>query len=176
MTQDLIFSLDKTKYSAPVVVSKQGAAQTAANFYQKIMDGEVNAVDIVEAFKYVEDTYKALKSCTDDMGKNGFSSLVRDEIQKNADDGKKYSSKNGTVFTLAETGTTYDYSACNDTVWNDFQHKLSDLKDQIKDREDYLKTIKKPVKVLDESTGEVVELLPCIKTSTSSFKAELLKD
>lgn len=174
---DLILSLDKTKYSAPVVVSKNGAAQTAANFYQKIMDGEVNAIDIVEAFKYVEDTYKALKSCTDENGKNGFSSLVREEIQKNADDGKKYSSKNGTEFSLFEAGTKYDFSACKDPIWDSLQSQLEDLKDVIKDREDYLKTIKKPTKVLlSEEDGEVVELLPCIKTSTSSFKAELLKD
>ena len=175
MSHDLSIILNQQQYSAPAIVSKQGAVQAAFSFYQKIMNGETSAVSIVEAFKYVEDTYKALKECTDEAGKNSLASLVRDEITRNSNDGKSYSSKNGTEFSLFEAGTKYDYTSCKDSEWADLQRQLEDVKDRIKDRETFLKSIKKPLDVLDKESGEVTQIFPPIKTSTSTYKAELQK-
>jgi hypothetical protein len=59
--------------------------------------------------------------------------------------------------------------------------ELESIKEKIKEREVYLKTIKSatPVgNVLDNDTSELhenVELYPPVKTSTSTFKQTLLK-
>ena len=59
--------------------------------------------------------------------------------------------------------TTYDYS--NDAVW-------SDLKMKIKEREDFLRSIKYFIDVVDENTGEVTRVMQPAKKVTDYIKSE----
>jgi hypothetical protein len=177
---NLQISLNETNYRS-LDLTKKGVMTAAQNIYSDIMDNGTSAVRVAEMFKFIEETHKQLKEITDENGKNTFTEIVRDEITKNADDGKTLVSKSGNTFELAETGTKYDYSVCGDPIWNRLTSEVETLKEKLKEREVYLKTIKKvtPVgNVLDNDTSELhenVELYPPVKTSTSSFKQTLLK-
>ena len=59
--------------------------------------------------------------------------------------------------------TTYDYS--NDPVW-------ADLKAKMKEREDFLKSIKFFIDVLDEETGEVTRVMQAGKKVSDYIKTE----
>ena len=59
--------------------------------------------------------------------------------------------------------TTYDYS--NDPVW-------ADLKAKIKEREDFLRSIKYFIDVLDEQTGEVTRVMQAQKKVSDYIKSE----
>ena len=59
--------------------------------------------------------------------------------------------------------TTYDYS--KDPVW-------ADLKAKIKEREDFLKSIKYFIDVLDEQTGEVTRVMQASKKVSDYIKTE----
>jgi hypothetical protein len=59
--------------------------------------------------------------------------------------------------------TTYDYSS--DPVW-------ADLKAKIKEREDFLKSIKFFIDVLDEQTGEVTRVMQAGKRVSDYIKTE----
>jgi adenylosuccinate synthase len=59
--------------------------------------------------------------------------------------------------------TTYDYS--NDPVW-------ADLKAKMKEREDFLKSIKYFIDVLDEQTGEVTRVMQAGKKVSDYIKTE----
>jgi hypothetical protein len=177
---NLQISLNETNYRS-FDLTKKGVITAAQNIYSDIMDNGTSAIRVAEMFKFIEETQKQLKEITDENGKNNFTDLVREEITKNSDDGKTYTSKSGNTFEIVEAGVKYDYSVCGDPIWNRLNAELESIKEKIKEREVYLKTIKSatPVgNVLDNDTSELhenVELYPPVKTSTSTFKQTLLK-
>lgn len=98
--------------------------------------------------------------------------MIRDEVQKY---GKVFTTPRGVKFELAETGTKYDYSNCNDQELVELEGQLEVLKEKVKTRQEFLKTV--PQEGLDIITGhgEPVKIFPPTKTSNSSFKVSLPK-
>ena len=74
---------------------------------------------------------------------------------------------------IREVGTKYDFSNCNDTVYNELEAQQNTLKDKIKERADFLK--KAPIEgtTIVDSNGEVVTVYPPSKTSTTSVVVSL---
>lgn len=175
---NFLIKLDETEYGTPDV-SKKGIAKAAANIYNSVMEGHMSATDVAIMLKFVEETGKQLKELSDDNGKNTFVDLVREEIEKNSDDGKSYTPKYGVKFELFEASTKFDYEACGDPVWNRLNKELEEIKVKMKERESFLKTIKDPIKInlADPYTFEYFEnvnIYPPVKTSTSTFKQTMI--
>lgn len=174
--------LDKVKFSSnKIAVSEPSAGLIANQLYQRVLNGEASAVETYEAAKFMGSVADALKSCTDEVGKNSFTDLIRAEISENLQGEKAYTTKFGSKFSLAETGTKYDFKQCGDVLWNHYEAEIAKLDKLKKGRETLLKSLTAPMIVSypDPETGEMlenVELIPPTKTSTSSFKVELLKD
>jgi hypothetical protein len=181
MTQpdnNFVIQLDKTQYVTPDI-SKKGSFIAANNLYTSIMEGHSSAIQVAEMLKFVEETTKQLKEITDDDGKNSFTDLVREEIVRNSDDGKSYTSKFGNKFELLEAGVKFDFSSCGDPIWNDLNQQLEKIKVELKERESFLKGLKSSVKmdIINPKTGEIheqVELYPPIKSSTSTYKQTMI--
>ncbi|MVZ67403.1 hypothetical protein GQF61_16230 [Sphingobacterium sp. DK4209] len=70
-----------------------------------------------------------------------------------------------------ETGVKYDYSICNDSEWNTITEKIEPLLIQKKNREEFLKTLRK--EFIDEDTGEVIQ--PPLRTGKLGYKLSLKK-
>lgn len=79
----------------------------------------------------------------------------------------------GNKITKAEHGTKYDYSVCNDPVWNQRIKIANEAKEQLSERETFLKAVKAPFTLLDEGTGEVVTIHPPTKKSTSGLNVSI---
>ncbi len=173
-TNQFLIKLENTEANVPVI-SKGSALNAADKIYYNILENGESALSYAEMFSFVGEIEDILKKKEDDNGKNKFADLVRDEIQKSSDDGKSVTTKFGTKFSLAETGTKYSFVECNCEEWNKLNKELEDLKLKIKDREEFLKKLKTPLDVVDKTSGEVVTIYPAVKTSTSSYKKELLK-
>lgn len=71
----------------------------------------------------------------------------------------------GAELSVKEAGTKWTYDGCNDPVYRDLTEKSGTMKDMIKQRETFLKSLKESMTVIDETTGEVVTIAPPIKTS-----------
>ena len=71
----------------------------------------------------------------------------------------------GFKFTPKEAGSRYDFSKCNHPQWIELDSKEKSIKDAKKEIETTLKSISKPLTIVDEQTGDVVEVLPPIKYS-----------
>lgn len=175
---NFLIKLDETQYQTPDL-TKKGVAKAASNIYSSIMEGNMSAIDVAIMFKFVDETNKQLKELSDDNGKNGFVDLVREEIERNADDGKSYTSRHGVKFELYEAATKFDYESCGDPVWNRMNKELEILKVKMKEREAFLKTLKESVtlNVVDPDTSEFhenVEIYPPVKTSTSTYKQTMI--
>lgn len=175
---NFLIQLDETQYQTPDL-TKKGVAKAASNIYTSIMDGNMSAVEIAVMLKFVEETGKSLKELSDDNGKNTFVDLVRQEIEKNADDGKTFNTKHGVKFELYEAATKFDYESCGDPVWNRLSKESELVKMKMKERESFLKTLKgsTTMNIMDPDTAEFhenVELFPPAKSSTSTYKQTMI--
>ena len=175
---NFLIKLDETQYQTPDL-TKKGVAKAAANIYTSVMEGHMSALDVAIMLKFVDETGKQLKELSDDDGRNTFVDLVREEIERNSDDGKSYTSKHGVKFELYEAATKFDYESCGDPVWNRLNKELEFLKVKLKERESFLKTLKESatLNIMDPDTSEYfenVQIYPPTKTSTSTYKQTMI--
>ena len=79
----------------------------------------------------------------------------------------------GNKITKAEHGTKYDYSKCGDPVYQQREAIALEAADQLKERAEFLKSVKAPFSLLDEGTGEVHLILPPTKKSVSGLNVSI---
>ena len=79
----------------------------------------------------------------------------------------------GATIQKAELGTRYDFSVCNDHVHKCLTEISKQNSEQLKDREDFLKSLKGQMTILDEGTGEVIKIMPPLKKSTTGLKVTI---
>lgn len=127
-----------------------------------VRSGERNPLEVAAWTKAVDEVLERVKKET------------KDSQLKEAD---KYPGKTftvyGTTFTKAEHGTKYNYAACGDTVWERLDAEVKTAEAKRKVREDFLKSLKEPLTVIDDMTGEVVTITPPVKTSTSGLNVSI---
>lgn len=99
---------------------------------------------------------------------------VRENYVREAD---KYPEKSfeafGAKLEKGEVGTSYDYSVCNDPIYNRLWEVSFEANGQLKERETFLRALKQPMTIVDEATGETVKVIPPLKKSTSSVKVTI---
>lgn len=177
----LKFQLEKVNVTSnAITVSESSVKGLAQKLFNDVNDGKISAIEAMEACTFIGKVADELKKITDDSGKITMNKLICEEIELNAQDKKNFTTQKGTKFSLAETGTSYDYEVCGDPLYNSLVLKLEALKKEVKDRETFLKTIKDfmIVSIPDPESGELLENITInapVKSSTSSFKCTLLK-
>lgn len=147
-------------------LTKQSIQFAASNAVDAILE-KGNVIEAAEMLSATEAFIKDVKA------HNRFVPYLREEIEKS---GKSLTRPSGTKIELAEVGTKYDYSKCEDLTLTDLELKLSGIEKKVKQRQEFLKTV--PVEglvVTDEQTGETFKVYPPSKTSTSSYKITLAK-
>lgn len=179
LKQKFSLSVEKSNYGVPYI-SKVSVEETAKTIYNNVLDGELSATSVAELFKFTSEVEKKLKEQTDENDSNTFTELVLNEISLNLNEGNSFSTKNGTKFSTLETAIKYDYSKCNDPILEKLYIQQEEIKKAIKDRESFLKTVKDSmlISVTDQETGELIEnieVYPPSKSSTTTYKTELLK-
>lgn len=142
------------------VPSKQAIEVLSNNIIESVRDGSVNTIEAAVKLKFIVDALT--------VAKTGILSEVRDELNKYTK-GEKVTAF-GAELTAKETGTKYDYSNCNDSEWNELNQQLNEIKEKMKPREAFLKSLQKKTIITIEETGETFEVFPPLKTSTSSYE------
>jgi len=121
----------------------------------EILNGEVDPLLITKvkkAFEMVFDTIKDdLRTATVEVAEKY---------------GKGKFSVHGSEYEVKEMGVRYDYEGCGDPVYKK-------LKEDIKKREAFLKSLSEPFKYIDADTGEEVTINPPIKSSTTTVQINL---
>jgi len=95
------------------------------------------------------------------------------ELEKYGQEAKAGVKKNGITFKVKETGVKYDYS--NTSKWVAMNNELTQVKESMKALETQLKAIKGKQTLVDESTGELIELFPPIKSSKTTIEITIPK-
>lgn len=129
---------------------------------ESVRQGEANPLEVLVILKAFEKaTERILKE-------------VRDNFVREADKHpERIFEFNGVKMEKAEVGTKYNYSICNDPIYNRRKEISEAANQQVKEREDFLKSLKDPITIVDEETGESVKIIPPIKTSTTSIKVTI---
>lgn len=76
----------------------------------------------------------------------------------------------GATIELMESGIKYDYSQCNDRKYNETASEIEKLDKVRKEREKFLKSLTASVSLNDPDTGEVHDVHPPQRTSTTTIK------
>jgi len=142
--------------------TKEQAADFTQKLISKVESGEENPLSLAVKMNAFIKSLESVKKAIDD-------SILREA--------EKYGAKSfdafGAEITISELGTKYDYSICGDSEWQMLNQQLDSLKESIKQREKVLKSLTKPMTVVNELSGEIETINPPIKTSTTGIKIVL---
>lgn len=142
-----------------ITINKQFINESAQNLIQIVEEGHHNPLEAKLKLKALESIISIAYEKID--------GLAREEAEVY---NQRSFEKFGARIELIEAGTKYDYSFCNDPVHLDLTRRLNEIKQEIKERETFLKSIKDSMSINIEDTGEVVTVYPPRKTSTPTLK------
>lgn len=138
---------------------RQEFAQAVIN---NAKEGLLNPLKLHLQVKCLEDLIKQITS------NPSYRELTLDEAYKYGKSFEHYNAK----FEIKEMGVKYDYSVCQDPIYNKLKDELEALQEKIKAREMVLKSLSQEgLQTLIED--EVVTLYPPNKTSTTTISVNL---
>lgn len=138
---------------------KGDLSEMASQIIESVTDGNADALDVLIMAK---------------KGVYAFESIV-DGVKDFASIQEKNYSKYDVAIREQNTGVRYYFDGCNDPEWTQLNMMMIDIKEKMKAREEYLKTLDKPIDIesfTDENTGEVIDahkLYPPVKSGSTSL-------
>ena len=154
MTPNSVISLAPT--------TKEQIALFAGQLIDSVKDGFENPLTLhtkIIAFK------KAL---------DAVSEAIKDDVVKEAErHNQKSFDYNGCRIEIKDLGVKYDFASCCDPKWERAKSDEQLATTLRKEREVFLKGIKTSETIIDEDTGEVIKLMPPIKTSNTGITVTL---
>lgn len=146
--------------------TRQEREQMVEQIIQSIHEGLFDPREVQLHVKYAQDF------CSMILDNKEYKEALINESQKH---GKEHTFR-GATFAVKESGVKWDFSVCNDPVLQALTEKEKIIKEKIKQREEYLKSIPDAgKKIMKASTGEVVELNKPVKRSTTTVAVTLSK-
>jgi hypothetical protein len=146
------------------MIVMDGKIVDASEVVRQLQDDEINALDVKIALKQMEVAIDQVKKVAD--------RLAADEAAKY---GEKSFSYKGARIELAELGTKYDFSPCGYPPLQRIETSITEYSEQAKAAQAWLKSIKGKTEFVDPETGEMCEVYPPIKRSTTGIKITLAK-
>jgi hypothetical protein len=146
-------------------VTKETIKEQSFALLKDLDEGHISPLQLASQLKFVEDIITNVKE-----------ELRQRVCAEQSKYGKERMTYKGAAFDIKEAGVKYDYSHCDDTIWNDLKQQSDALNDQMKEREAFLKTLKERFTYIDESTGEIITLYPPQKKSTTTYSITWKKE
>jgi hypothetical protein len=133
-------------------LNKEAIVSQSLLIRDNINDGYLDALEVLISAKKMQELGKQLEEVSRPIAED------KTRLQK----GEVY--KTQSVEVVEKTiGSKTDYSNCNDEVWEKLQQDFSDLKEAIKQRENFLSAITTQTTIVTND-GEIVTLNPPIKS------------
>ena len=139
-------------------VTKETIKEQSLALLKDLDEGHFSPLHLAAQLKFVEDVITNIKE------------EVRQRVIAEQDKyGKEAMTYYGARFDIKEAGVKYDFTECNDDIWNDIYQQMEALNEKRKEREAFLKTLKERFTYIDESTGEIVTIYPPQRKSTTTY-------
>jgi hypothetical protein len=153
--------------------TKEQRQTFCADIVERLIEGETDPLKVHLQIKAMEEVIKSLTDSSEKTNKNfalamTYKNLLLAAAEKH---GKKFQLHNA-EFSIKEVGTVYNWINCADPELAEMLAKQDELKEKIKAKQEFLKTV--PVSGLDILIGdELVKVYPPAKTSTTSVAVSL---
>lgn len=144
--------------------NKTEIERVATEMVQGIVDGNVQTEKALLTIRAVR---VAMESAEDKIKEQ-----VIDELHKR---GKEGFDMYGAKVNLKELGVKYDFNNCLDAEWQSLDAEIKRLTELKKERESFLKSLTKTMTIVDEVTGEISQVHPPIRQSTTSYTITFAK-
>lgn len=143
---------------------KESIAFFADAIINKVKGGTLNALQIKSLCKAMIETAELIDKGTREEQKN--------EADKYA--AEKSFEAYGCKWEIAPIKTEYDYDQCNDPQLERLENIEWAAKEQVKQRKAFLQNLSAPIHIVDEESGELVQLQPPVKIQEMGVKSKLL--
>lgn len=134
----------------------------SSQIIQQVKEGEENPLRLLVLLRALESTAETIRKG------------IETEIISEAD---RYSEKRfqayGATIEKSELGTKYKYEASGDPEWARRKAGVDAAMNLLKEREAFLRSLRESITIVVEETGEVVNVMPPPKISTSGLKVFL---
>jgi hypothetical protein len=144
--------------------SKSEIERVATEMVQSIVDGNLQTDKALLTIRAIRVAMETAEDKIKDQ--------VIDELHKR---GKEGFEVYGAKVNLKELGVKYDYTNCLDAEWQNLDAEIKRLSELRKERENFLKSLTKTMTIVDENTGEVMQVHPPIRQSTTSYTITFAK-
>lgn len=141
-----------------------------------IENGQVSALNIMSNIKKMEYIFKAITDTSEKTNKKNleFSKKFKELLEFETQHHGKSFEHDGFEITEKESGVKYHYDKCNDKCLNELEEAKKTIEKQIKDRQEFLKSLpSEGLETINNDSGEVVTLYPPYKTSTTTLNFTL---
>ena len=145
--------------------SKGLVKQTAQSL---ISEAEEGNVDTLSALAHLEFMSQVIEMAKDELRQRAVN-----ELDAYGAEAKIGVVKHGVTFKHKEAGVRYSYD--NTPAWAEIKLREEAVASERKGLEEQLKVLKSKQTILDETTGELIELYPPIKTSKTTVEISLSK-
>ena len=150
--KSILFSGPETKSQAQI-------------FAQQIIDQvESGSIDSLEVHIRCKALITALTQVIESI-----ETLTLAEAEKH---GKSFDFKSARI-EVKELGSKWHFDKSNDSKYFSIKSNIEKLDIERKDRETFLKSLKQKTSILDEETGELIEVFPAYKTSKTGITVTL---
>jgi hypothetical protein len=139
-------------------VNKEHIKEQSIALLKDLDEGHITPLQLAAQLKFVEDIITNVKE-----------ELRQRVVAEQSKYGKERMTFKGATFDIKEAGIKYDFSQCQDNIWNDIDKQIQALTEQRKEREAFLKSLKERLTYVDESTGEIVTINPPQRKSTTTY-------
>lgn len=142
--------------------AKQSIAYFASSIINEVEEGRLDPLKVLTLCKAMEATSEKIIA--------GIKANVLNEASKY---GEKPFMFNGCELHKTATKTDYDYESSNDKVLERLLSLEENIKRQVSNRKEMLKTLTEPINLIDEATGEVFEAKPPVKKQVLGVKVSI---
>jgi len=146
-------------------LSKSRAAELANMIIQVNDDGHVDTLTILARMEFISQVIE--------NAKNQLRERAIDELDLYGPESRTGVTKFGVTFKHKETAVKYDFTQT--PMWLGMEAEIESIKTAQKALETQLKGLTKPMSILDESTGEISQMNPAIKSSKTTVEITLPK-
>ena len=159
---------DNANSQAVTVIDRMlGFRDLARGVKDNILAGEIDGLDAMVALKGVKKAVELLEKDAD----------INDSVMRSFDryNEKTVNLKHASI-TIKDTGVKYDYTVCNDKVYNDLMIELDALNKRIKERQEFLKALPEHgLDTYDHDTGELYTLYRPLRLASQTLEYKFKK-
>jgi hypothetical protein len=145
--------------------SKGLVKQTAQSLIDEAAQGNIDTLSTLAHIEFMSQVIE--------MAKEELRSKAVAELDLYGPEAKSGVVKHGVTFKHKESGVRYNFE--NTPAWKEIKEREDVIASERKALEEQLKMIKSKQTMLDESTGELKELYPAIKSSKTTVEISLSK-